>query len=251
MVECCKGTGILGGWVVGWVGGWVGSARALGRGLHRSAELSEGHVRHLPPIPGTSHAPPPSRGHALVRCARARACPPQYPSLPEPNTLPSPPTPPPPQPPLPGTTTSGTSSPRPPLPTRFLPPPAPPLPVGTPSQPIIRCNIWHINTAQLVNLRAATAHDDASRPLAAHSVGLTEQKLLQHRIERVSQALDRVSRASPGECPVALVRCAPRPPGVTQGWAVSASVFPRLQGFGGLTGLQAKKPFRRKSPIPS
>ncbi|GLC35933.1 hypothetical protein PLESTB_000520800 [Pleodorina starrii] len=60
-------------------------------------------------------------------------------------------------------------------------------------------NIWHINTHQLVNLREATSPEEPGRPLAAASVGLTETKLLQHRITNAVGALERVSGLSPGQ----------------------------------------------------
>ncbi|EFJ47201.1 hypothetical protein VOLCADRAFT_61631, partial [Volvox carteri f. nagariensis] len=54
-------------------------------------------------------------------------------------------------------------------------------------------NIFNINTHQLVNLREATSPEEPGRPLAAASVGLTETKLLQHRIANAVEALERMS----------------------------------------------------------
>ncbi|GFR41408.1 hypothetical protein Agub_g2091 [Astrephomene gubernaculifera] len=62
-----------------------------------------------------------------------------------------------------------------------------------------RYNIFNINTHQLVNLREASRPEDPNRPLAAGSVGLTETKLLHHRITNATEVLERVSAVAPGQ----------------------------------------------------
>jgi len=56
---------------------------------------------------------------------------------------------------------------------------------------MVRHNIFDINTAQLVNLRAADNLRDTRRPLARASVGMVEGKLLGNR---AAEALERLSK---------------------------------------------------------
>ncbi|KAG2499212.1 hypothetical protein HYH03_002792 [Edaphochlamys debaryana] len=62
-----------------------------------------------------------------------------------------------------------------------------------------RYNIFDINTHQLVNMREAARPEEPGRPLAAASVGLTETKLLHHRIADAAAALERASAVPAGQ----------------------------------------------------
>ncbi|MEW5303187.1 MAG: hypothetical protein WDW36_005903 [Sanguina aurantia] len=59
-----------------------------------------------------------------------------------------------------------------------------------------RYNILDINNAHAVNLRDATSAFDKRRPLAHASVGLTDTKLLQRRLERTSDKVVDMARTS-------------------------------------------------------
>ncbi|KAG2442954.1 hypothetical protein HXX76_003029 [Chlamydomonas incerta] len=62
-----------------------------------------------------------------------------------------------------------------------------------------RYNVFDINTHQLVNMREAASPAEPHRPLAAASVGLTETKLLSHRIANATEALERLSAVPAGQ----------------------------------------------------
>lgn len=57
-------------------------------------------------------------------------------------------------------------------------------------------NWFSINTDKITNVRAATSPNDASVPLARHSVGLVEGKLLQAKVEGAIQKVEEMARRS-------------------------------------------------------